>query len=123
MDIVSELRELTRNLWWTWQPNVIALFRDLDPVLWRRVNHNPMEFLSAISREALESQAFDLASESRINYALHRLQEYLHREQSWGDSHAVPSAPARWPTSPPSSGSTSPCRSTRAASASWPATT
>lgn len=85
MDIVSELRELTRNLWWTWQPNVIALFRDLDPVLWRRVNHNPMAFLSAISREALESQAFDLASESRISYAVHRLHEYLHRERSWSD--------------------------------------
>ncbi len=85
MDIVSELRELTRNLWWIWQPNVIALFRDLDPSLWRSVNHNPIAFLSSISREALESQAFDLASEPRVSYAVHRLHEYLHREQSWSD--------------------------------------
>ena len=28
--IVDRLRELARNLWWTWQPNVINLFRDLD---------------------------------------------------------------------------------------------
>jgi starch phosphorylase len=75
MDIVSQLRELPRNLWWTWQPDVIALFRDLDPALWRKANHNPITFLSAISREALENRAFDLALESRINYAAHRLHE------------------------------------------------
>lgn len=90
MDIVPELRELARNLWWTWQPNVIALFRDLDPVLWRKVNHNPFAFLSAISQEALEKQAFELASESRVSYAVHRLHEYLRREQSWSDTASSP---------------------------------
>ena len=34
--LIDKLRELGRNLWWTWQPNVIALFRELDPALWRR---------------------------------------------------------------------------------------
>ena len=29
--LVDKLRELARNLWWTWQPNMIALFRELDP--------------------------------------------------------------------------------------------
>ena len=43
--LVDKLRELARNLWWTWQPNVIALFRELDPALWRKVDHNPVEFL------------------------------------------------------------------------------
>ncbi|MDP6107444.1 MAG: DUF3417 domain-containing protein, partial [Candidatus Brocadiia bacterium] len=41
MDIAAELRELARNLYWTWQPEVIDVFRDLDPRLWREVNHNP----------------------------------------------------------------------------------
>ncbi|HEX3449259.1 MAG TPA: DUF3417 domain-containing protein, partial [Isosphaeraceae bacterium] len=35
--LVDKLRELARNLWWTWQPNVLALFRELDPALWRKV--------------------------------------------------------------------------------------
>ena len=26
---------LAHNLWWTWQPEVVALFRELDPVRWR----------------------------------------------------------------------------------------
>ena len=28
--LVNKLRELARNLWWVWQPNVIALFRELE---------------------------------------------------------------------------------------------
>jgi len=85
MGITSELRELARNLWWTWQPNVIAIFRDIDPNLWREVNHNPVAFLSRISRERLVARATELASESRINYAVHRLHEYLERGWSWKD--------------------------------------
>src|SRR4051794_12650937 len=49
--IVDRLRELARNLWWTWQPSVINLFRDLDPILWRTTDHNPIEFLKKISTE------------------------------------------------------------------------
>ena len=52
--LVDKLRELAPNLWWTWQPNVIALFRELDPALWRRVDHNPVEFLERLPAEQLE---------------------------------------------------------------------
>ena len=37
MDIIAELREVARNLWWTWDRNALALFRDIDPALWRNV--------------------------------------------------------------------------------------
>ena len=52
--LIEKLRELARNLWWTWQPNVIGLFRELDPALWRKVDHNPVEFLKRIAAEQLE---------------------------------------------------------------------
>ena len=35
--LLDKLRELARNLWWTWQPEVVSLFRELDPALWRNV--------------------------------------------------------------------------------------
>jgi starch phosphorylase len=87
MDVASRLRDLARNLWWTWQPEVIALFRDLDSDLWRQTNHNPIAFLSRMSQEELEQRALDLALEARVNYAFRRLHEYLHQEQTWGDIH------------------------------------
>ena len=75
--LVDKLRELARNLWWTWQPNMMGLFRELDPALWRRVDHNPVEFLKLLPVDQLERRAAELALDSRIDYAFRRLSEYL----------------------------------------------
>jgi len=86
--LVTRLRELARNLWWTWQPNVVALFRELDPALWRKVDHNPVEFLTRLPAEQLERRAAEMALDSRIDYAFRRLAEYLRDRQSWGSVRA-----------------------------------
>jgi starch phosphorylase len=86
--LIDRLRELARNLWWTWQPNVISLFRDLDPVLWRVTDHNPVEFLKRIPPDQLERRAAEMALHSRIDYALRRLHEYLQNDDSWGVTYA-----------------------------------
>ena len=36
---------LARNLWWSWDNDSSSLFRDLDPVRWRQLNHNPVSLL------------------------------------------------------------------------------
>jgi starch phosphorylase len=86
--LIDKLRELARNLWWTWQPNVIGLFRELDPGLWRKTDHNPVEFLKRISAEQLERRAAEMALDSRIDYAFRRLAEYLKNNDSWGSVYA-----------------------------------
>jgi starch phosphorylase len=86
--LIDKLKELARNLWWTWQPNVITLFRELDPALWRKVDHNPVEFLKRLPVEQLERRAAEMALDSRIDYAFRRLAEYLRDTDSWGAVHA-----------------------------------
>jgi starch phosphorylase len=86
--LIDKLRELARNLWWTWQPNVIGLFRELDPALWRKTDHNPVEFLKRISVEQLERRSAEMALDSRIDYAFRRLAEYLKNDDSWGSVYA-----------------------------------
>ena len=86
--LIEKLRELGRNLWWVWQPNVIGLFRELDPTLWREVDHNPVEFLKKISPKAVEERAAEMALDSRIDYAFRRLSEYLKDNDSWGSVYA-----------------------------------
>ncbi|QDV34836.1 alpha-glucan family phosphorylase [Tautonia plasticadhaerens] len=86
--IINKLRELARNLWWTWQPHVIELFRELDPVLWRETDHNPVVFLDRIPPEQLVRRASEMALISRIDYAFRRLNEYLENKDSWGAVHA-----------------------------------
>jgi signal transduction protein with GAF and PtsI domain len=42
----ERLWALARNLWWCWDHDTSSLFRDLDPVRWRQLNHNPVALLS-----------------------------------------------------------------------------
>lgn len=79
---------LARNLWWTWHPEVSTLFRDLDPIRWRQLGHNPITLLSEFSLERLEQRVNELVLRSQINYAYRRLQEYLRPDTNWGSIHA-----------------------------------
>ena len=84
----QRLCALAQNLWWSWDPDTTSLFRELDPVLWRTLNNNPVALLQQIPIHQLEERASQLALHSRINYAYRRLQEYLRSTHTWGARHA-----------------------------------
>ena len=90
MDITVELRDLATNLWWTWRPDVIAVFRDIDPDLWRDVDHNPIAFLAKIPPDVLTQRASELALEARVSYAFHRLHDYVGSRDEWGHTFGGP---------------------------------
>ena len=79
---------LARNLWWSWHPEVINLFRDLDPIRWRQLDHNPIALLSEFTPDRLETRAAELVLYSRINHAYRRLKEYLSETPLWRYTHA-----------------------------------
>jgi starch phosphorylase len=80
---------VARNLWWSWHPEVNNLFRDLDPVRWRQVDHNPIALLREISPEELHQRAGELVLYTRINQAYRRLKEYTsNRAKTWGAQSA-----------------------------------
>ena len=79
---------LARNLWWSWHADVINLFRDLDPIRWRQLDHNPIALLSEFTAERLEMRASELVLYSRINQAYRRLKEYINEVPQWGRTHA-----------------------------------
>ncbi len=84
----EKLWALARNLWWSWDGESNALFRDLDPSGWRGLNHNPISLLSEVPLGALERRASELVLHGRINYAYRRQQEYLRDDKTWGATHA-----------------------------------
>ena len=84
----ERLWALARNLWWCWDHDTSSLFRDIDPVRWRQVNHNPVSLLSEIPLSVMERRARELVLHSRINYAYRRQREYLDADRTWGARHA-----------------------------------
>ncbi|CAN5837452.1 alpha-glucan family phosphorylase [soil metagenome] len=56
---ISRLNDLAYNVWWTWSNPARLLFKELHPVLWDVVEHNPVLFLHRIDQERLERAAGD----------------------------------------------------------------
>ncbi len=80
---------LAHNMWWSWHPEVHGLFRDLDPIRWRQLDHNPIALLSELSPERLAARASEMVLHSRINYQFRRLKEYLSDQRgTWAKTNA-----------------------------------
>jgi glycogen phosphorylase len=86
--VQERLWSLARNMWWSWDQDSTSLFRDLDPVRWMKVNHNPISVLAEIPLAGIEKRAAELVLHSRINYAFRRHCEYLEADRTWGARHA-----------------------------------
>lgn len=76
------LYELAYNLWWTWDPVALDLWRTVDPTLWNQY-HNPIDMLRALDPDTWsaldESETFhDLYTE-----ATRRFDEYLADQDTW----------------------------------------
>ena len=87
-DLYGKLWALANNLWWSWHPECDQLFRDIDPIRWRQLDHNPVALLREMTPERLAERASELVLHSRINYAYRRLQEYLAQSQTWASTNA-----------------------------------
>lgn len=46
---LTALDELSKNLWWSWNPDAVDLFESIDPELWIKCEQNPILFLEKIS--------------------------------------------------------------------------
>ena len=84
----ERLWSLARNLWWSWDPDCISLFRDLNPTRWRQLNQNPISLLSEMPLGEIDRRATELVLHSRINYCYRRQHEYLDADRTWGAVNA-----------------------------------
>lgn len=52
---LSALKDITQNLWWTWNSEAIQLFKYMDEELWYECDKNPISLLNRISRDRLDA--------------------------------------------------------------------
>jgi len=81
---LEPLREMTFNLWWTWEPSARRLFRHLDPDLWNRTNHNPVRMLQLSRQARLEELAQDKAFLRELKQVHDAFRNYLARQDTYG---------------------------------------
>jgi starch phosphorylase len=87
-ELYDKCVSIASNLWWVWSPDAIELFRDIDLVLWRQFDHNPVRLLREFTPAELDNRASQLALYSRINQCYRLLKEYLADKRTWGANNA-----------------------------------
>lgn len=50
---LANLKELSNNLWWSWNSEAESIFKRMDPSLWEQVLHNPKLLLEKIDYKRL----------------------------------------------------------------------
>jgi len=88
---LAGLQRIAYNLWWSWEPEAIGLFKRLDPELWRLTRHNPLEVLGSLQQATLESLMSDEGFMTHLAQVEERLNEYL-ASRTWYQHHGNPGA-------------------------------
>ena len=73
---LKALDSISRNFYWSWQPEGVALFRDLDPALWDRCEQNPRLLLKKIGGLRLWERSADEGYVERLRRFNERFQRY-----------------------------------------------
>jgi starch phosphorylase len=84
----EKLSKLASNYWWSWQPEVTTIFREIDPVRWSQLAHNPIALLEEYPPDKLEQRCREEVLHSRINGAYRRWVEYMESSETWGSTHS-----------------------------------
>lgn len=87
-ELYDKCMSLASNLWWSWVPEIQHLFRDLDPVRWRQLDHNPIALLKEFTPERLYERANEMVLITRINQSYRLLKEYMNSRHTWAANNA-----------------------------------
>ncbi len=93
---LEPLREMSFNLWWTWEPSARRLFRHLDPELWHRTNHNPVRMLQLSRQARLEEVAQDKTFQRELKEVYDAFKRYLSRTDTYGKAQGRLSQPVAY---------------------------
>jgi len=77
------LRDLSWNYWWSWAPDAVEVFRDLDPGLWAQCAQNPRLFLTQISDLRLAEIAANPLFAERVQQLQRRFDTYMSDSKPW----------------------------------------
>lgn len=81
-DSLKGLETIAHNIFWSWNPEFVELFKRIDSDLWSACSHNPLKLLNSITQSRLDALAENQGFLSQLNRAVEKLQLYLN-EQTW----------------------------------------
>ncbi|MCE1165976.1 MAG: alpha-glucan family phosphorylase [Bacteroidetes bacterium] len=68
-EVLNQLRELSNNLYWTWNNDFMAIMEEINGDFWKWSSKNPVKFFEAIDKQYL----FDIIEKKNLRYRIHNL--------------------------------------------------
>ncbi len=87
-EIVTGLKKLSRNLWWSWNQEAQDFFHELSPRGWQNMFHNAVAVLHEVSDQELRARLQDTAFAGRTRNVLQEFNAYLNEQKTWAHTHA-----------------------------------
>ncbi len=76
-DSLKDLEAIARNMFWTWNPEFVELFKRIDGNLWTACCHNPVVFLGKVAQSKLEAVAENQGFLCELQRVVEKLNSYL----------------------------------------------
>src|SRR2546430_13326470 len=86
--VLEELNQFAYDLLWTWQPRIEALFRALDPDLWKSTRENPVLLLAQLGEEGVRKACEREEVRRAFDDARAAYHEYYERKPRFMDAQA-----------------------------------
>ena len=80
---ISGLVDLAYNLWWSWNPEAGALFKQVNRQAWKESIHNPVRMLREIPVGFLKQAAENPAYLRRYDIVMRRFRKYMSATGTW----------------------------------------
>ncbi|TMD16001.1 MAG: glycosyltransferase family 1 protein, partial [Chloroflexi bacterium] len=86
--MLEELNQFAYDLLWTWQPRIEALFRALEPDLWKSTRENPVLLLTQLGEEGVQRACERQEVRQAFEGAKAAYREYYDRHPRFMDAQA-----------------------------------
>lgn len=81
-DAVLGLREISQNLWWSWNFDAQEMFESIDPFLWRQSGKNPIVLLESLSLDQYKQLCNNNEFMSRYEDVYEKFKNYMSQKPS-----------------------------------------
>ncbi|WP_287130851.1 alpha-glucan family phosphorylase [Candidatus Cyanaurora vandensis] len=86
---LQRLQDVAMNYWWTWTPDRLTVFRDMDPALWESCRHSPVLMLRQMSYMRLTQLATDPWYLNQVENLVRNFDSYMTQKETWA-FHSMP---------------------------------
>ena len=74
---LAGLDVLSKNLWWCWNQEARDLFESIDPLLWQKIEGNPIQLLDRIALKRYQELEKDAHFVARLDSVMSRFEAYM----------------------------------------------